>query len=70
MTYFNCNVHCTDGRIIKYHNVTQPHAFVEYCKRNLPVRVVMFYCKRHYRDKLGSYCGFWSLKKGMTLQSF
>lgn len=65
--YYNCIVVLRDGVRIKYRNVTNEQRFLSYCKNKLPVRAVYFYCKRHYRDQVGSYCGFWSLKKGLNL---
>jgi hypothetical protein len=58
-----------DNVRIKYHNVTNVHGFISYCRNNLPVRAIMFYCKNHYRDGSGNYCGYWSLKNGFLLNN-
>jgi len=65
--YYNCIVVLYDNVRIKYHNVTNEERFINHCKNNLPVRSIFFYCKGHYRDESGIYCGSWSPRGGLKL---
>lgn len=50
------------GITAKYHNISNPSKFVNWCIEAYDIDVVFFY------DKKGKYKGYWNKRKGLNLR--
>lgn len=46
----------------KYHNITNPKKFIDWCVSAYDIEVAFFY------DKKGNYRGYWNKRKGLVLK--